>query len=92
MLLKNKIIIIDGVDFVSHVFIKVEVGSTLGWTGVQAGCRSMSRRPRIDMMVVECHSFAMELVFVATVVDVGFHAAPDLRGHSGLEVLVASAH
>ena len=30
VVVENKIIIIDGVDFVSHVFIKVEVGSTLG--------------------------------------------------------------
>ena len=52
----------------------------------------MSRRPGVGMMVVECHSFAMEMVFVTTVEDVSFHAAPDLRGHSGLEVLVASAH
>ena len=30
VVVKIKIIIIDGVDFVSHVFVKVEVGSTLG--------------------------------------------------------------
>lgn len=48
----------------------------------------MSMGPWNHLLMVESQSFS---VFVAAMKDIRFHAAPDLRRHSGLEVPVVAA-